>query len=183
MKANGKLIKWNDERGFGFIAKDSDGQEVFVHISAFPQNSKRPVIGEELSFDIEISRDGKRKAVNLKRSPSFSSTLSKQNYATKKSSLSVLKVLVVCTLVLLGFLFYPSIVQQFETKAYNESSFQEEVILPRTAVQSRQFKCDGRQHCSQMNSRAEAVFFIRNCPNTKMDGDNDGEPCENDSRF
>ncbi|MBU2622713.1 MAG: excalibur calcium-binding domain-containing protein [Proteobacteria bacterium] len=45
------------------------------------------------------------------------------------------------------------------------------------------FKCDGRQHCSQMTSRAEAEFFIRNCPDTKMDGDNDGIPCENDSRF
>ena len=40
------------------------------------------------------------------------------------------------------------------------------------------FKCDGRQYCSQMNSRAEAEFFVRNCPNTKMDGDHDGVPCE-----
>ena len=45
------------------------------------------------------------------------------------------------------------------------------------------FRCDGRQYCSQMKSRAEAEFFIRNCPNTKMDGDHDGVPCENDSRF
>lgn len=45
------------------------------------------------------------------------------------------------------------------------------------------FSCDGRQYCSQMNSREEALFFIRNCPNTKMDGDNDGRPCEGDSRF
>ncbi|WP_373187764.1 excalibur calcium-binding domain-containing protein [Halopseudomonas sp.] len=45
------------------------------------------------------------------------------------------------------------------------------------------FKCDGRQHCSQMTSRAEAEFFTRNCPNTKMDGDRDGIPCENDTRF
>jgi len=45
------------------------------------------------------------------------------------------------------------------------------------------FKCDGRQHCSQMSSRSEAEFFIQNCPNTKMDGDYDGVPCENDSRF
>lgn len=40
------------------------------------------------------------------------------------------------------------------------------------------FKCDGRQYCSQMRSCAEAKFFIDNCPNTKMDGDNDGKPCE-----
>ena len=45
------------------------------------------------------------------------------------------------------------------------------------------FRCDGRQHCSQMTSREEAVFFTRNCPNTKMDGDNDGIPCERDSRW
>lgn len=51
------------------------------------------------------------------------------------------------------------------------------------AASSQQFKCDGRQHCSQMRSRAEAEFFLRNCPNTKMDGDYDGIPCENDSRF
>lgn len=41
-----------------------------------------------------------------------------------------------------------------------------------------QFTCDGRTHCSQMRSCAEAEFFLRNCPNTKMDGNRDGEPCE-----
>ena len=45
------------------------------------------------------------------------------------------------------------------------------------------FRCDGRQYCSQMTSRAEAEYFTRNCPDTKMDGDHDGIPCENDSRF
>jgi len=40
------------------------------------------------------------------------------------------------------------------------------------------FKCDGRIYCSQMTSCEEATFFLRNCPGTKMDGDNDGIPCE-----
>lgn len=40
------------------------------------------------------------------------------------------------------------------------------------------FRCDGRQHCSQMSSCEEATFFLRNCPGTKMDGNNDGIPCE-----
>lgn len=40
------------------------------------------------------------------------------------------------------------------------------------------FTCDGRVHCSQMTSCAEATFFIQNCPGTKMDGNNDGVPCE-----
>ena len=41
-----------------------------------------------------------------------------------------------------------------------------------------QFRCDGRTHCSQMTSCAEATFFLKNCPGTKMDGNNDGIPCE-----
>ncbi|KDC51033.1 hypothetical protein TW82_07880 [Pseudoalteromonas fuliginea] len=40
------------------------------------------------------------------------------------------------------------------------------------------YQCDGRQHCSQMTSYEEAKYFIRYCPNTKMDGDGDGIPCE-----
>jgi hypothetical protein len=41
-----------------------------------------------------------------------------------------------------------------------------------------QFRCDGRVYCSQMTSCAEATYFLQNCPGTKMDGNNDGVPCE-----
>ena len=44
--------------------------------------------------------------------------------------------------------------------------------------QPARFNCDGRIHCSQMHSCEEATFFIQHCPNTQMDGDNDGTPCE-----
>jgi hypothetical protein len=51
---------------------------------------------------------------------------------------------------------------------------------PSAALQSTTaFRCDGRTHCSQMTSCAEATFFLKNCPGTKMDGDGDGVPCEN----
>lgn len=40
------------------------------------------------------------------------------------------------------------------------------------------FICDGRTYCSQMTSCAEATFFLRNCPNMRIDGNGDGIPCE-----
>ncbi len=40
------------------------------------------------------------------------------------------------------------------------------------------YRCDGREYCSQMKSCEEAKFFINNCRDTKMDGDGDGIPCE-----
>ena len=39
-------------------------------------------------------------------------------------------------------------------------------------------RCDGRTHCSHMRSCEEAKYFIQHCPNTQMDGDRDGVPCE-----
>jgi hypothetical protein len=40
------------------------------------------------------------------------------------------------------------------------------------------FQCDGRRRCPEMRSCAEARFYLANCPGTKMDGDDDGIPCE-----
>ena len=40
------------------------------------------------------------------------------------------------------------------------------------------YQCDGRVYCSQMTSCAEAKWFINNCPGTKMDGNQDGVPCQ-----
>ena len=68
----------------------------------------------------------------------------------------------------------------------NQPVIQETLEIANTqAVNSNpnHFQCDGRKHCSQMRSLEEARWFVRNCPNTQMDGNNDGEPCENDSRW
>lgn len=54
-----------------------------------------------------------------------------------------------------------------------------EIATPKTVIaKAASHRCDGRQHCSQMRSCAEATYFSNKCPNTKMDGNNDGVPCE-----
>lgn len=52
-----------------------------------------------------------------------------------------------------------------------------EPVVVESAPDTR-FTCDGRTHCSQMTSCAEATYFLKNCPGTKMDGNYDGVPCE-----
>lgn len=39
-------------------------------------------------------------------------------------------------------------------------------------------RCIGKHHCSDTHSYNEAVFVLNHCPNTYMDGDHDGIPCE-----
>ena len=45
-------------------------------------------------------------------------------------------------------------------------------------IDSVAFICDGREYCNQMTSYEEAVFFNKSCPDTKMDGNKNGHPCE-----
>ena len=58
------------------------------------------------------------------------------------------------------------------------NQFVEKSSAWREPKQSASYKCDGKIYCSQMTSCAEAKFFLQNCPGVKMDGDNDGIPCE-----
>ena len=62
MRIHGTLTAWNDERGFGFIEPAQGGQEIFVHIKAFPSGLGRPAVGQLLSFEVEQTPNGKKRA-------------------------------------------------------------------------------------------------------------------------
>jgi cold shock CspA family protein len=62
MRIDGTLKSWNDDRGFGFIEPSLGGQEIFVHIKAFETRFGRPQIGQRLTFEIEMSAEGKKRA-------------------------------------------------------------------------------------------------------------------------
>lgn len=58
----GILVKWKDDKGFGFIKSETDKKEVFLHISALPKQSRRPKIGDKIIYDLNIEDNGKLKA-------------------------------------------------------------------------------------------------------------------------
>lgn len=62
MRFSGTLKSWNDDRGFGFIEPSQGGQEIFVHIKAFPSGTGRPLMGQALSFEITTDTNGKKRA-------------------------------------------------------------------------------------------------------------------------
>ena len=60
-------VKWfNAQKGYGFIAPDSGGKDVFVHISAVERAGMSTLReGQKISFELETGRDGKTAATNL----------------------------------------------------------------------------------------------------------------------
>ena len=61
-------VKWNETKGYGFIAPDEGGKDVFVHISAVERSGMRGLAeGMKISYEVEADRkSGKESATNLK---------------------------------------------------------------------------------------------------------------------
>ncbi len=62
----GTVTFFNAGKGFGFIAPEGGGMDVFVHPSDFAMNRHGTLVeGQRLSFDVEPGANGPQ-AVNLK---------------------------------------------------------------------------------------------------------------------
>nr|WP_294915117.1 cold-shock protein [uncultured Neokomagataea sp.] len=60
-------VKWyNSTKGYGFIQPDTDGDDVFVHATALEMARISGLNeGQQLSYDVEVGRNGKTSAVNI----------------------------------------------------------------------------------------------------------------------
>jgi CspA family cold shock protein len=65
--ATGTVKFFNTTKGFGFIAPETGGKDVFVHISALERAGLRSLAdGQKVSFDLEKDRQGRESATNIK---------------------------------------------------------------------------------------------------------------------
>ena len=65
MSVNGKVKWFNENKGFGFIARDDKEKDVFVHISAVRTAGMDGLKeGQQITFDVDIAAKGPC-AVNL----------------------------------------------------------------------------------------------------------------------
>lgn len=185
--SNGRLERWDDDKGFGFIHSDNNPKGIFVHISAFKRNiSRRPLVGDIIFYELHTDYDGKSKAVNARIEGVSVVTHSSRNsrndtrrYQNNKHDLSATLVTAI-----LVFLLLIGLVVTNKYQTIHESSLSASVVTEDNSSSSlvervqTQYSCQGKTYCSQMSSCAEAQFYQSNCSGTQMDGDGDGVPCE-----
>ncbi|MDP5336827.1 MAG: cold-shock protein [Rhodobacterales bacterium] len=61
-------VKWfNTTKGYGFIAPEDGGKDVFVHISAVERSGLTGLAdNQKLSYELQEGRDGRQMAADLK---------------------------------------------------------------------------------------------------------------------
>jgi uncharacterized membrane protein YsdA (DUF1294 family)/cold shock CspA family protein len=61
---SGKLKKWKDDRGFGFIQPVDGSQEIYLHISEIKNSTRRPKENDTIYYYTIVDSDGKTRACN-----------------------------------------------------------------------------------------------------------------------
>ncbi len=87
MRFEGTVKSWNEDRAFGFIAPAQGGQDIFLHISALPARGGRPTLNQRVTFELELNRDGKKRARNVQfdRAPSAPHASRRASPPTRRS--------------------------------------------------------------------------------------------------
>lgn len=65
MRIKGKITQWDDAKGFGFIVPMLQGERVFLHIKALQNRTRRPVVGEVVTYSIGNDDQGRLQALEV----------------------------------------------------------------------------------------------------------------------
>ena len=65
IRYQGKIISWKDEQGFGFIAPNGGGPQVFVHVKSLPSSATRPAENDVVTYELSFNQKGQPRADNV----------------------------------------------------------------------------------------------------------------------
>ena len=66
MRQAGRICEWNDDKGYGFVAAHDGGARAFVHVKAFQAGSRRPAMGDLISYRVAKDAKGRANALEVR---------------------------------------------------------------------------------------------------------------------
>lgn len=143
----GKLISWNDSKGFGFIKSEPLERDTFIHISSLKSMSRKPKVGDFIYFDVEKQPNGKNSATNCRiEGVKALHTANKSRYHNKDKSNLISKLFSIAIVVVIAVFGYQKLSSKFGGFTSSSPSIEPKVLQQTIPVYN--FSCDGRQHCS-----------------------------------
>ncbi|MBX3677680.1 MAG: cold shock and DUF1294 domain-containing protein [Rhodocyclaceae bacterium] len=65
MRHQGRITRWKDDKGFGFITPNGGGKQVFAHISSFSNRQRRPAGDELVTYELAVDEKGRGQATKV----------------------------------------------------------------------------------------------------------------------
>jgi uncharacterized membrane protein YsdA (DUF1294 family)/cold shock CspA family protein len=99
IKQKGKIVQWNDDRGFGFIQPIGTTQTLFFHVSGM-SHRERPALDRVVFFNRATGEDGRAQAVDIQYSQPLKANRQRaaDQPLTPKGLISALYLLGICGL-------------------------------------------------------------------------------------
>lgn len=66
-RVKGKISFYNEQRGFGFLIREDNNERLFYHCSDLEDDKHNPQQNDIVSFEVAEGREGKEKAIKVKR--------------------------------------------------------------------------------------------------------------------
>jgi len=79
IRKKGKIVKWDDDKGFGFILPEDSSKHIFVHIKSFMDRRIRPSLNEKVTYTVYVDKDNKKSAINVSRETDKPKVFQQQN--------------------------------------------------------------------------------------------------------
>lgn len=82
----GKLRQWNKDKGLGFIGQAKGKPDIFIHRSELKGLSRKPKVGDTISYQVTTSKGGRIQAINgyIKGVSTPQATVNTQSQSTLK---------------------------------------------------------------------------------------------------
>lgn len=84
-RVKGKLIKWDNDKAFGFIVPNHGGSHIFIHKTAFANRTRTPFVNDVITFSKTKDKQGRVCADNA----TFTGEKLKKKQAKKANMFSI----------------------------------------------------------------------------------------------
>ncbi len=104
MRTKGRIVSWNDTKGYGFIAPLDGGKQVFLHVSALGNRDRRPVLNDLVTYSLGSDSRGRARATDAELAGSSKGKKFSKRPARRAVSFSIVFLATVAASAAAGYL-------------------------------------------------------------------------------